>query len=68
MLRIDVSGGPNTTYSIPPWLYRKHPEILVTRLGGPLDRAVREALSDCTGMSPATNFLHFDLSTLPEGT
>jgi beta-galactosidase len=22
------------TYSIPPWLYRKHPEILVTRLGG----------------------------------
>lgn len=26
-----------TTYSIPPWLYRKHPEILVTYLGG--DRA-----------------------------
>ncbi|MBI1941908.1 MAG: beta-galactosidase [Acidobacteria bacterium] len=23
-----------TTYSIPPWLYRKHPEILVTLLGG----------------------------------
>ncbi len=23
-----------TTYSIPPWLYHKHPEILVTRLGG----------------------------------
>jgi beta-galactosidase len=23
-----------TTYSIPPWLYQKHPEILVTRLGG----------------------------------
>ncbi len=22
------------TYSIPPWLYKKHPEILVTRLGG----------------------------------
>jgi beta-galactosidase len=22
------------TYSIPPWLFRKHPEILVTRLGG----------------------------------
>ncbi len=22
------------TYSIPPWLYRKHPEILVTYLGG----------------------------------
>ena len=43
-------------------------EILVARLGGPLDRAVREALSACTGMSPATDFLHFDLSTLPEGT
>lgn len=27
-----VLGTP--TYSIPPWLYRKHPEILVTRLGG----------------------------------
>ena len=25
------------TYSIPPWLYRKHPEILVTRLGGRRD-------------------------------
>lgn len=27
-----ILGTP--TYSIPPWLYRKHPEILVTRLGG----------------------------------
>jgi beta-galactosidase len=27
-----VLGTP--TYSIPPWLYKKHPEILVTRLGG----------------------------------
>jgi beta-galactosidase len=27
-----VMGTP--TYSIPAWLYRKHPEILVTRLGG----------------------------------
>ncbi len=26
-----ILGTP--TYSIPPWLYRKHPEILVTRLG-----------------------------------
>jgi beta-galactosidase len=26
-----IMGTP--TYSIPPWLYRKHPEILVTRLG-----------------------------------
>jgi hypothetical protein len=40
----------------------------VARLGGPLDRAVRSALSDCTGMSPATDFPHLDLSTLPEGT
>jgi HEAT repeat protein len=47
---------------------RQAAELLVTRLGGPLDRAVRQALSDCTGMSPATNFLRFDLSTLPEGT
>jgi beta-galactosidase len=27
-----ILGTP--TYSIPPWLYRKHPEILVTKLGG----------------------------------
>lgn len=27
-----ILGTP--TYSIPPWLYRKHPEILVTRLDG----------------------------------
>ena len=27
-----ILGTP--TYSIPPWLYKKHPEILVTRLGG----------------------------------
>jgi len=27
-----ILGTP--TYSIPPWLFRKHPEILVTRLGG----------------------------------
>ncbi|HZB44700.1 MAG TPA: beta-galactosidase, partial [Pyrinomonadaceae bacterium] len=27
-----VMGTP--TYSVPAWLYRKHPEILVTRLGG----------------------------------
>lgn len=27
-----IIGTP--TYSIPAWLYRKHPEILVTRLGG----------------------------------
>ena len=27
-----ILGTP--TYSIPPWLYRKHPEILVTYLGG----------------------------------
>lgn len=27
-----IFGTP--TYSIPPWLYYKHPEILVTRLGG----------------------------------
>jgi beta-galactosidase len=27
-----ILGTP--TYSIPAWLYRKHPEILVTRLGG----------------------------------
>jgi beta-galactosidase len=27
-----ILGTP--TYSIPPWLYREHPEILVTRLGG----------------------------------
>jgi beta-galactosidase len=27
-----ILGTP--TYSIPPWLYRKHPEILVTHLGG----------------------------------
>ncbi len=27
-----ILGTP--TYSIPPWLYRKHPEILVTWLGG----------------------------------
>ncbi|MGE5646611.1 MAG: beta-galactosidase [Acidobacteriota bacterium] len=27
-----ILGTP--TYSIPPWLYRKHPEVLVTRLGG----------------------------------
>jgi beta-galactosidase len=27
-----ILGTP--TYSIPPWLYRKHPEILVTMLGG----------------------------------
>jgi len=27
-----ILGTP--TYSIPPWLYRKHPEILVARLGG----------------------------------
>lgn len=27
-----ILGTP--TYSIPPWLYQKHPEILVTRLGG----------------------------------
>lgn len=26
-----ILGTP--TYSIPPWLYRKHPEILVTRIG-----------------------------------
>ncbi len=27
-----ILGTP--TYSVPPWLYRKHPEILVTHLGG----------------------------------
>ena len=27
-----ILGTP--TYSIPPWLFKKHPEILVTRLGG----------------------------------
>src|SRR5215831_18855539 len=27
-----ILGTP--TYSIPAWLYRKHPEVLVTRLGG----------------------------------
>src|ERR1051325_7623958 len=27
-----ILGTP--TYSIPPWLYHKHPEVLVTRLGG----------------------------------
>jgi beta-galactosidase len=27
-----IFGTP--TYSIPPWLYHKHPEILVTKLGG----------------------------------
>jgi beta-galactosidase len=27
-----ILGTP--TYSIPPWLYRKHPEVLVTYLGG----------------------------------
>jgi len=27
-----ILGTP--TYSIPPWLYKKHPEILLTRLGG----------------------------------
>lgn len=27
-----ILGTP--TYSVPPWLYRKHPEILVTRLDG----------------------------------
>ncbi len=27
-----ILGTP--TYSIPPWLYRKHPEIVVNRLGG----------------------------------
>ncbi|HET8549087.1 MAG TPA: beta-galactosidase [Bryobacteraceae bacterium] len=27
-----IFGTP--TYSIPPWMYKKHPEILVTRLGG----------------------------------
>ena len=27
-----ILGTP--TYSIPPWMYKKHPEILVTRLGG----------------------------------
>ncbi|RPJ57019.1 MAG: beta-galactosidase [Acidobacteria bacterium] len=31
--RIKVILG-TPTYSIPPWLYRKHPEVLVTRLGG----------------------------------
>jgi HEAT repeat protein len=47
---------------------RQAAELLVSRLGGPLDRTVREALSECTGMSPATDFLHFDHSSLPEGT
>ena len=27
-----IMGTP--TYSIPPWMYKRHPEILVTRLGG----------------------------------
>lgn len=36
-----ILGTP--TYSIPAWMYKKHPEILVTRLGGqPLYYGLRQ--------------------------
>jgi beta-galactosidase len=35
-----ILGTP--TYSIPPWLYRKHPEILVTRLDGQAKYGIRQ--------------------------